>query len=338
MKFITSLKFLVILLVTLSVFTKRVKRSKSASSLYAQMKQMAEVKAFCYTPQKTIDGRWLHLDTNSATNGQSGFILRNYYKGESFDCPQLYKISTQDSKNRYFVSYRRMSSYEGAYSVENNVFNMRQLGIQMQNSVTYALLIDKKVFTDDINDKELKNMVSNLKNNKNSYLTKFFNFKSQLNQFKAKAEDLADLKARNIQTSSDLQAQIAAKKIELKGTQEILVSLNNNASALALQIRNYEKEMNKKKTDELDPSLKDLQESIQILNALDAQVRDNDQKIKGIVPIDQSDLTASNTKLRDSLLAYQQTYLDSDPKFTLLGNLITKIETQMDNIPTILLE
>merc|ERR1712100_932294 len=99
---------------------------------------------------------------------------------------------------------------------------------------------------------------------------------------------------------------------------------------------NYEKAINVKKTDVMEPAQQKLKETIQNLNALVAQRADNLQKINGIVPIDSDDLAQSTTNLKAKLATLQSTYIESDPKSAEFSTLIAHLDPQMDTIPTVI--
>jgi hypothetical protein len=93
---------------------KKVKRSKTASKVATKLASMAEAKTDCYdynVGKWTISNRWLHINTSSANSGKSGFMISNYYKNQSFDCPSLIRIGDTNSRNQYFVAYRNFSAY-----------------------------------------------------------------------------------------------------------------------------------------------------------------------------------------------------------------------------------
>jgi len=337
MKFITSLKFLVLLIITLSVFTKKVTRSTTASTVLTKLDAMAEAKSYCYSGgQKKIDSRWLEINTSSANSGKSGLILRNYYKNQSFDCPNLKRISDSNNRKQYFVSFRKFSAYNGAYGKENNFYQMRQLMINMVNSSLIIMNIDKKVFSDDINEKELKKMVRNLTNNQNFYMTKFRKYRNELIDIKTKANTLKNTQLKRISTKEQLQSEIHKKGDEIIATIKKLKTMKDKAQAHEVQIREFEREINVKRTDILDPAMQQLKETMQSFDAYIAQKADNDKKINGIVPIDSNDLVKSNNDLRAKLVDLQKLYIISDPKSKEIGKLIKHLDTKIDTIPTVI--
>ena len=153
MKFITSLKFLVLLIVALSVFTKMVKRSSTASKVLTKIAANAEAESFCVEDGKLkIDARWLLIDTYSANSGRSGVIVKNYYNNQSFNCRGFVQLANSGNKRQYFLPFRQFSPYTGPYSKENGSREMRSIDIPLMNSY-FQMLIEKKRFrTDDIND------------------------------------------------------------------------------------------------------------------------------------------------------------------------------------------
>lgn len=339
MKLIKSLQFLVVLIVVLSVFTKRVKRSKtfSRSLSSTMMEKMAEVKASCFdNSASATKDTWLYLNTDSIKEAKSGFQVKNYYKNAVFNCKYMNKISQQDSRNRYFVTYRDFSSYYGAESKENSWVYMRKMTIYMKSSVAYVFLIDKKVFGDEINQKENEQLVKDLNTYRNSYLTNYRTYRDQMSKYKVNAEALAATKAQNIQTREQLNAAIAQKQTELATTKAALKNLEQQAEAARLAIRNYENTINQKRVSTLQPEEANLKGLVTALSAVEAQIADNDKKIKGIVPIDQDDLSQSMEKLKQKLNELKGIYLSSDPYSATLSTLIAHFDTQMNTIPSVI--
>lgn len=341
MKLIRNLKFLVVLLVILSVFTSKVKRTNTKNKARARLADMASVKSDCFefgrSQSATISDIWLSLDTKSVKNGSSGLIVRNYYKSESFKCKFMTYLGLSDNKSKYFFSYRDFSNYDPS-GQNNGFFYMRQLKIVMKDRVVYSFNAEKNLmFSDDISESELGELATSIKNNKNTYLLKYSNFVNQMRELKAKAEDLASTKAKNIQTRGELNTEIENKKAELTLTQETLKDLKEKASASGLQVRNLESEINKLKNDQLNPAIDSLKGYVQTLTGLTSQVSENNKKLQNIIPIDQSDLVESITKLKAKLTAFKGTYLDSDPSFTTLSTLIANIDDSnlFDGIPSL---
>lgn len=338
MKFATIIKSLVVLMVILSVFTRTVRRSKTLSKSKTSLDRMAEVKAYCGDGRANApSGQWLYLDTNSIKSGNSGFIVKNYYKDQAFTCKWMNQISKQDSRNRYFASFRDFSVYRDAYGVENGWTSMRQFVFQMTGGVSYVFNIDKfLVRSSSISESELKSLVSTIDTNQGSYMTTFHNYRNNMRSLKVKAEELTDLKAKNLNTKEALQAEIANKKIQLAATQGVLKTLMDQAASSKLLIRNYEKQINQKKQEQLKPEMENLKVQVQGLEALDAQIKENNSKIQGIVPIDKNDLSESIADLRLKLSGLRALYLEADPKYTQFSTLIAHLDTQMDTIPSVI--
>jgi hypothetical protein len=335
MKFVTSLKFLVLLIVALSVFTKRVKRSSTASKVLTRLDSQGEAKSYCYINDvKTISDKWLEINTASANSGKSGITVRNYYKNQSFQCGPIQKIANSDGKSNYFISYRVMN-YWGAGGAENGWGYMRAMDFFMGNA-QIRFLIDKKVFGDDINEAEMKAMIGNVNENRLNYMTRFRKYRNEMITKRTNAESLTALQAKRITTKDQLKAEIANKQIEVASTTATLKDLDSKAEASRLQIRNFEKEQNIKKTDKLDPAMQTLKELIQNLDALKAQKADNTQKINGIVPINSNDLAKSNADLKANLALLQATYMASDPKNAMFSTLLANFDAQRDTIPTVI--
>merc|ERR1712160_151469 len=240
------------------------------------------------------------IKTSTANSGKSGFIIRNYKSNKVFNCDGLLRLSEENNRARFFVAYRKFSAYQGPYKKENGWTSMRQLILPMVNNGQLLFNIDKHVFSDTINSSELTNMES------------------------------------NISTREGLNAEIAKKQIAMTTTRATLQNLKATSEATSVQIRNYEKELNIKRTDVMDPAMQALKEAIQNLDALVAQKADNEKKIQGIVPINSDDLAKSNAELAARLGALQKQYMTEDPKSTEFSTLIAHLETQMDTIPTVI--
>lgn len=334
---LTSLKFIVVLMVVLAVSSKRVFKSATLNKVLTRLDAMADASAYCEDGRSGApQGMWLKIDTNSINNGNSGFIVRNYYKSEAFTCKYMNKISNQDSRNRYFASYRDFSSYNGAYSDENSWTKMRQLIIYMKQG-NYVFNIDKFLIqSSSISASELTSIVTKLHNRKNSYLTDYRNYRNKMSSIKVQAEQLTSLKAKNLNTKAALQAEVSNKRAEITITQETLKDLMAKAEASRLQIRNYDREINAKRNGKLKEEMDNLKAQVTGLDALEAQIADNEKKIQGIVPIDHSDLTASMTTLKEKLNLLKNTYLASDPKSMEFSTMIAHLEQMKDNIPQLL--
>lgn len=325
-------------MVILSVFTKTVRRSKTLSKSKTSLDKMAETKAYCLDGSANApSGIWLYLNTDTVQAGKSGFIVKNYYKGQSFNCKWMNAISQSDSRNRYFASYRDFSVYKDAYGNENSWTKMRQFVFQMAGGVSYVFNIDKfLISSSSISENELKNLVSTIDTNQNNYMTNFHKYRNGMSSLKVKAEELQALKAKNLDTTEKLQAEIANKKVELAVTQAKLKTLMDQADASKLLMRNYEKQINQKKQSELNPVMENLKVQVTALESLEAQIKANQSKIQGIVPIDKNDLAESTVALRTKLTALRALYLESDPKYTQFSTLITNLDSKMDTIPTVI--
>lgn len=337
MKFVTSLKFLVLLIVALSVFTKRVSRSKTATKVLTKLDAEAETKAFCnINGSTTIDGRWLEINTSSANSGKSGFSMRNYHSNQNFPCGYAtQKIANSNNKNNYFLSYRRIQS-NGAWGRENNWHQMRLFVVDFYGGAQIQMLIDKKVFGDDINSSEMAAMITNINTNRVNYMTKFRKYRDEMITKKTNASVLTSVQAKRITTKDQLKAEIANKQIEVMTTRTTLKDLNEKAEAARLQIRNYEKEQNAKTSDELDPLMVQLKGTRNMIEALKAQKKDNSNKISGVTPIDSDDLAKSNAMLKAALVSLQATYMESDPKNAEFGTLLANFDAQRDTIPSVI--
>jgi chromosome segregation ATPase len=196
--------------------------------------------------------------------------------------------------------------------------------------------VDKKVFSDDIDSSEMTTMVNNLESNKLSYLTNFRKYRNEMIDKRARAQSLQSTQSLNINSRQALLNEINNKQLEIVSTQSDLKSLKAQSEALRQQIINYEKAINIKKTDVMDPAQQKLKETIQNLNALVAQRAINLQKISGIVPINSDDLAQSTIDLKAKLSTLKATYMEADPKSAEFSTLIAHLDTQMDTIPTVI--
>jgi len=323
-------------MVILSIFANRARRTTSMNKAGTKLAANANVQTKCieWNVSKDIKyHQWLVLDTASANNEGSGIKVRNYYSSESFDCRYMQSIAKWDGKKRWFFSYRDMSSYSD--TTNGSWYQMRQLRVDMKNSVNYYFEIDKGLFSSDMSESEANTMQSNISNNRNTYLTKYTTHKRKMQDTKVKAGELRKQKNRNINSRANLDKAIADTKAEMELSQATLRDLNASAEALRLQIRNYEQEINTVKNTKLAPAVQTLADNSRNMSALQQAVNDNKNKIQGIVKIDSNDLMASNQQLMAKLKGFRTTFLPSDPKSIALGNLIANLETKKDEIPQI---
>ena len=116
MKFIV--KSLVLLLIVLSVFANRARRTVSLNKAATKLAAQAEVYSDCFEylnsdndKVKKISGQWLNLDTSSANYPGSGIIVKNYKSSESFNCLYMQNIGKVNKKTRWFFSYRNFASF-----------------------------------------------------------------------------------------------------------------------------------------------------------------------------------------------------------------------------------
>merc|ERR1712124_131056 len=124
--------------------------------------------------------------------------------------------------NTFFLTFRKVSSID---SDEKGWAYMRQLKMSLNKSYL-TFNIDKKVFTDDINDQELKSLKNKLITNKDNYLSDFRFYRNKLSAIKQSAEDLARTRSLNLSTQADLEAARNAKQAELDQTKATLKALN----------------------------------------------------------------------------------------------------------------
>jgi len=338
MKFVTSLKFLVLLIVALSVFTKKITRSTTATKVGTKLDSMAYTYGYCWNAggAQFINSMGVDIKTSTANSGKSGFIIRNYKSSQAFNCDGLLRLSDENSRARFFVAYRKFSAYQGPYKKENGWTTMRQLILPMVNNGELLFNIDKHVFSDTINSSELTSMDVNISTNSVNYMTKYKKYVGEMIDKKVSAQNLKAIQSAHIINREGLNAEIAKKQIAMTTTRATLQNLKATSEATSVQIRNYEKELNIKKTDVMDPAMLALKEAMQTLDALVAQKADNDKKIQGIVPINSDDLAKSNEELKARLGALQKQYMTEDPKSTEFSTLIAHLETQMDTIPTVI--
>jgi len=323
-------------MVILSIFANRARRTTSMNKAGTKLAANANVQTKCieWNVSKDIKyHQWLVLDTASANNEGSGIKVRNYYSSESFDCRYMQSIAKWDGKKRWFFSYRDMSSYSD--TTNGSWYQMRQLRVDMKNSVNYYFEIDKGLFSSDMSESEANTMQSNISNNRNTYLTKYTTYKRKMQDTKAKAGELRKQKNRNIDNRTKLDRAISDTKVEMELSFATLRDLNASAEALRQQIRNYGQEINTVKNTKLAPAVQALADNSRNMSALQQAVNDNKNKIQGIVKIDSNDLMASNQQLMAKLKGFRTTFLPSDPKSIALGNLIANLETKKDEIPQI---
>merc|ERR1711957_416508 len=338
MKFVTSLKFLVLLMGALSVFTKKITRSTTATKVGTKLDSMAYTYGYCWNAGGAlfIDSMGVDIKTSTANSGKSGFVIRNYKSSKVFNCDGLLRLPEDSGRASFFVAYRKFSAYQGPYKKENGWTSMRQLILPMVNGGQLLFNIDKHLFSDTINKSELTNMESNISTNSVNYMTKYKKYVGEMIDRKVRAQNLKAIQSANITAREGLNAEIAKKQIAMTTTRSTLQNLKATTEATSVQIRNYEKELNIKRTDVMDPAMQALKEALQNLDALVAQKADNDKKIQGIVPIDSDDLGKSNLELAARLRALQKQYMSEDPKSTEFSTLIAHLETQMDTIPTVI--
>jgi len=336
MKFNNILKFLVIVLVLSSAISKRVKRSKTTSkSLYkVALAAQADVKGMCYEwnrePSKRMT-QWVVLDTESVKNGKSGIIMRNYYTKENFNCSGLVSISKRKSTNTFFLPYRNFSnSYEAAYA-NNGILYMRRLTVYTRYGAI-SMHVEKGMFSSHISESEVKTLSAALNSNKDDYLKDVKNRRLMMDSTKVRAENLAWNKQQNINTQAQLDKALADKKTELNATKEAHKKLTAASEASKLLIREYKKQQQTLVNNDLKALNEDLQTNLTRLDALEQQQKENEDKIKGIKPIDHNDLAQSKTTLSTLLTSYANTFLESDPNSAILKDLIANLSTQMGTI------
>lgn len=329
MKFVQILKFLVIVLVLSSVIPKRVKRTKN---LYMMAKQ-AEGLTYCTTNNKSYK-QWLNIYTDTILNAKSGFVLRNYYK-EDFNCPSLVRIDNRESRTTYFVPFRNFNTYRNSYVKENSMWKMRQLIVFLRYS-TLTINFDKKVLTDDVNEKENIKLNNELISRRDSYLTTYKNLRDKLSAIQVLAEDLTRTKQININTENELKAEITKREQEIVSLQKTVKKLKQDAETSKLTIRNLQKSEQSIANNEMKPAQNELDSLFNMMTALEDQLKENGKKIQGVVPIDQNDLAQSMTDLRKYLTLYQNTFLESDPHFLEISEVIANLDTKLGMIPTIL--
>lgn len=299
------------------------------------MASQAEAKTYSYRwSDKNNESHWLNLYTDTMKNGKSGVIFRNYYSSQDFSkiCPDVEKITKRESQNTFFLTYRKVSSIDAD---EKSWVYMRQLKMSLNKSYL-TFNIDKKVFTDDINDEELKSLKNKMINNKDDYLSDFRNYRNKLSALKQSAEDLERTRTLNLNTQADLEAARQAKQAELDQTKATLKALNTQAEASRLASRNLEKERQRLAQEELKPLLDQLESMEQGLKALQDKIKDNDAKIKGVVPIDQNDLADSKTSLRNTLVLFQNTFLQLDPRYTAIDTCVKGLPGTMSTVGSVI--
>jgi hypothetical protein len=340
MKLIKNVMILVILMVILNVFTKKVNRSKAGSNLLSQLAKDAYVNTKCWmngqsTPDKET---WQYLDTNSLKNGRSGFKLLNYYAGDGYECQFMEKIrspnNTRNSINRYFVSYRNCQIFDAANG--NGYTRILQIQMRYGNFYNFHVPLGLSIFEANISAVELQGIVSNLNTNIFNYLRLFQNSKISLNYEKYVADSLTALKNKNIHSIAALKEEVTTKRAELALIKETLPDLMSKSEALKLQIRNFESETAKIKSSKLDPLTESLKVQFQDYNSIELEIKQNKDKIAGIVHINQNDLSASTTKLKSKLNALKALYLEADPRHLAIKDIIDNFATKQRTIPSVI--
>lgn len=118
MKFIV--KFLVLLMVLLSIFANKARRTTTLSK--TKLKAQANIEARCYdfnrSQNKLLD-QWVVLDTASANSSGSGIFIRNYYASENFNCKHMIQLGKVNGYHRFFFSYRNFSTADPSQSSGN---------------------------------------------------------------------------------------------------------------------------------------------------------------------------------------------------------------------------
>ena len=104
MKLNKCIMILVILMVILNVFTKKVKRSKAASKIYA----LAEIRAYVYHDKtgKSDANVWINLKTGFQDKTSSGFVVQNLYDSGRFNYEGMQAIESSGHKRQYFFKFQ----------------------------------------------------------------------------------------------------------------------------------------------------------------------------------------------------------------------------------------
>lgn len=337
MKFNTILKIVIASLVILQIASATLKRYKSKSKAKTKGSDWASLKSYCY--QYNINSNagpmiWLKLNKKDILNGGSGIILEAYYSKETFSCPYVQRINnSSDSRARYFVPFFDMVS---GTTQDKPWWAMRKFDIYMRNNVLYDLNINDGVFYDDISKDELEKIIPTVESNKQYFLNNCNYYKTQRQNARIKIDELTNLKAKNISTKEQLQAEIDSKTIKIADNQIKLKDMTSKADASKLQIRNYEVSINNKKNTELKPVTDDLQQQTNVLASLEIQIQNNKDKINGVIPVSQDNLNQSYTDLTNNLRMLQATYHQSDPKYNQIQNLLNDIYNKKNDIPNII--
>ena len=206
----------------------------------------------------------------------------------------------------------------------------------MKNSVVYSFNVDKGLFSSDISDSEMKALSVNVSNNKSNYLTNYGTYRNEMIRTKIKAEELRSQKSKNINSRAALANEIATKKAELQITMDTLKDLKARAEQSKLQIRNFQVEINQKNVMILNPQMSILKNAIRSMQSMKVQVEGNRAKISNIKLIDPNELNLNNMKLKSILTEFRGTFMESDPFKSKLSTLIAHLETEKNNIPTLL--
>ena len=336
MKLIKCVKILVILMVILNVFTKKVNRSKAASNLLSQLDDLALVATDC---KKNVDGPdpllkelKQYLNTDSLKNGASGFKLIN--KSDKLACKYMTFIGTRYQKNHYFVSFRDFQNIDEP--IEGFYFgNQRALQIYVKEGYYYNFFTLDWVSA-GIRKRELQDIIKNLIFNKSHYLSRFRTLKGKLQSIRIDAEDKTAQKNKNIHTRLQLKEEVTTKLAELALIKDALNDLTTKSDAVKLQIRNFGSEIDSIKIKKLNPLMDTLQVQLQQIDSIQKEIKQNNHKIAGIKHINQNDLSASITKLISKLKALNASYLEADPRHSAIKDIVDNFATKQMDLPNVI--
>lgn len=182
--------------------------------------------------------------------------------------------------------------------------------------------IEQGYLSSHISASEIVDIEDDILSNTSKYVTDFRNLRNKLSALRQSAEDMERTRSINLRTQADLTAARKAKQAELDRTKATLRALNQAAETSRQASRNFGKEHERLNQQEKKKLLQELEYHELRMKALHDKIKMNDEKIKGVVPIDHNDLAESHTKLRNTLSFYQETFLQQDPRFTAIGEVI----------------
>jgi hypothetical protein len=242
--------------------------------------------------------------------------------------------SSPYGKDHYFVSFRDFRNIDEpimGYYFGNN----RALQIYVRGDLYFNF------YTLDwesvgINKGEQENLIKNLIYNRIEYLSKFRTLKGKIQTKKIEAEALTAQKAMNLQTISQLKEEVTTKQLEFTLLKDVTLSDLTKSEAVKLQIRNFGSERDSIKNNKLNQLLGTLNVQLQQIDSIQQDIKQNKDKIEGIVAIDQNDLSAKTIELISKLKALNELYLEADPRHLAIKDIIENFATKQIDLPNVL--